>query len=93
MLWALLAWGNRHFAPEGPSVVIVDAATGAVADPVLVDRASGRPMRAPAFRSAAGPAADEQTIQRHGMVARVVGDAHLATATGRTIRPAGGTHV
>src|ERR1700704_1369585 len=23
VLWALLAWGNRHFAPEGPSVVIV----------------------------------------------------------------------
>jgi DNA-binding HxlR family transcriptional regulator len=22
VLWALLAWGNRHFAPEGPSVVV-----------------------------------------------------------------------
>jgi len=27
VLVALLAWGNRHFAPEGPSVLIVDAAT------------------------------------------------------------------
>ena len=27
VLWALLAWGNRHFAPEGPNVVIVDGDT------------------------------------------------------------------
>jgi len=93
VLWSLLAWGNRHFAPEGPSVVLVDAATGALADPVLVDRASGRVMTAPAFRSAAGPAADEQTLQRHGMVARTAGDTPLATAVSRTTRPTGGLHV
>jgi DNA-binding HxlR family transcriptional regulator len=28
VLWAFVAWGNRHFAPEGPSVVIVDSKTG-----------------------------------------------------------------
>src|SRR4030081_788688 len=55
VLWALLAWGNKHFAPEGKSVVIVDRDTGAEADPVLVDRASGRPLSETAFRSAAGP--------------------------------------
>src|SRR6516165_6195841 len=49
VLWALLAWGNRHFAPEGPSVVIVDAQTGTPADPVLVDRVSGRPLTPPSF--------------------------------------------
>src|ERR687886_977841 len=42
VLWALIAWGNRHFAPEGPSVVLVDSVTGAEADPVLVDRRTGR---------------------------------------------------
>ncbi len=57
VLWSLLAWGNRHFAPEGASVVIVDAETGAVAEPVLVDRISGKPLVAPQFRSAPGPAA------------------------------------
>lgn len=51
VLWSLLAWGNKHFAPEGPSVVIVDGETGAVADPVLVDRASGRPLTSPPFRT------------------------------------------
>ncbi len=65
VLWALLAWGNRHFAPEGASVVIVDGETGEVADPVLVDRRSGRPLIAPRFRTAAGPAANDQTRSRH----------------------------
>src|SRR5437868_1886952 len=31
VLHALLAWGNRHFAPEGASVLLVDAASGAPA--------------------------------------------------------------
>src|SRR5208283_2554443 len=22
VLWALIAWGNKHFAPEGPSVMV-----------------------------------------------------------------------
>jgi DNA-binding HxlR family transcriptional regulator len=65
VLWALLAWGNRHFAPEGKSVVIVDSRTGEEADPALVDRKSGRPLVVPDFRSAAGPAADARTRRRH----------------------------
>jgi DNA-binding HxlR family transcriptional regulator len=52
VLWSLLAWGNKHFAPEGPSIVIVDSKTGEQADPVLVDRRTGRPLVEPAFRSA-----------------------------------------
>src|ERR1700740_3516894 len=65
VLWALLAWGNKHFAPEGASVVIVDSKTGTQADPLLTDRKSGRPLEAPAFRPAAGPAADARTRRRH----------------------------
>lgn len=92
VLWALLAWGNRHFAPEGPSVVIVDAETGAMADPVMVDRISGRPLTAPPFRSAAGPAADERTRRRHG----VVGEQHAPPPARRPAadpaRPSRGGH-
>src|SRR5262252_5207594 len=69
VLWALLAWGNRHFAPEGASVVVVDSLTGEQAEPVLVDRQSGRPLVEPAFRSAAGPAADARTRARHAFAA------------------------
>src|ERR1700757_4968310 len=65
VLWALIAWGNRHFAPEGPSVVIADSRTGEQADPVLVDRKSGRLLVGPHFRSAAGPAADARTPRRY----------------------------
>ncbi len=71
VLWALLAWGNKHLAPEGASVVVVDAKTNVVADPVLVDRASGRLLAEPDFRTAPGPAADESTRRRHS---RTIGE-------------------
>jgi DNA-binding HxlR family transcriptional regulator len=61
---ALLAWGNRHFAPEGASVVLVDDATGRRADPVVVDRRTGRPISGTHHRFAAGPAASKATRRR-----------------------------
>jgi DNA-binding HxlR family transcriptional regulator len=64
VLLAMLAWGNRHFAPEGASVVVADAQTGAEADPVLVDRATGRPLIGADFVLAPGPAATEATRAR-----------------------------
>jgi DNA-binding HxlR family transcriptional regulator len=64
VVWSLVAWGNRHFAPEGASVQLVDRETGAVADPILVDRISGRPITSRTFRPGAGPAADERTCRR-----------------------------
>src|SRR3954463_10547745 len=57
VLLAMLAFGNRHLAPEGASVHIVDAKTGKPADPVLVDRLTGRPLVSPEFKLAPGPAA------------------------------------
>jgi DNA-binding HxlR family transcriptional regulator len=60
VLWALLAWGNRHFAPEGPSVIVVDTETGEPADPVLVDRRTGKEMAEPAFRSVPAAAAQRR---------------------------------
>src|SRR2546421_172714 len=61
VLVSLLAWGNRHFAPEGASVVVVDSRTGAPAEPIIVDRVSGRSIDEPDFTFAAGPAAGERT--------------------------------
>jgi DNA-binding HxlR family transcriptional regulator len=57
VLIAMQAWGNRHFAPEGPSVMLVDARTGAAAEPILVDRLTGQPITDATHRNAAGPAA------------------------------------
>jgi DNA-binding HxlR family transcriptional regulator len=57
---AMHAWGNRHFAPEGQSVMLVNARTGKPADPVMVDRNSRRPLVDSEFRVAPGPAAAER---------------------------------
>jgi DNA-binding HxlR family transcriptional regulator len=65
VLWTLIGWGNKHFSPEGPSIVLVDAATGEVADPVVVDRKSGRPLRAPEFKVAPGPGANARTRAKY----------------------------
>src|ERR1700681_3282212 len=51
---ALLAFGNKHFAPEGASVLLVDARSGLEADPILVDRTTGRPLEEPNFVYAPG---------------------------------------
>ncbi|HEX3404512.1 MAG TPA: helix-turn-helix domain-containing protein [Acetobacteraceae bacterium] len=64
VLLAMLAWGNRHFMPEGPSVLIVDAKSGAAADPVMVDRATGRPLIGPDYVLVPGPAAADSTRRR-----------------------------
>jgi DNA-binding HxlR family transcriptional regulator len=64
VLLALLAWGNRHFAPEGRSVQLVDARTGAPVEPVLVDGATGEKIAGYNFALVPGPAADDGLRQR-----------------------------
>ena len=70
VLMALLAWGNRHFAPEGASVLLVDAKSGAAVEPILVDRATGRPIKEPDYAFAPGPAATEGVRRRYASTAR-----------------------
>ena len=55
--WALAVYGNKHFAPEGTVFQIVDAVTGALAEPMLIDRHSGRPLGDPGFKVVHVPAA------------------------------------
>lgn len=59
VLWALLAWGNKHFAPEGESVQLCDAQSGEPVDLALVDRKTGRIYTGSEFRMRPGPAASE----------------------------------
>jgi DNA-binding HxlR family transcriptional regulator len=63
---ALQAWGNKHFAPEGLSVMLVDISTGAAAEPILVDRVTGRPITDATHGNAAGPAAGARVKKRLG---------------------------
>lgn len=64
VLWALLAWGNRHFAPEGVSAQLVDRETGAVVEPVVVDAVTGERLDPRRHIPVAGPAANEGTRKR-----------------------------
>jgi len=64
VLLSLLAWGNKHFAPEGTSVLLADTETGAIAEPVLVDRVTGRSIPGPGFSVVPGPAAGDRVRQR-----------------------------
>ena len=62
---ALAAWGNARLAPSGRSMVLVDSETGVEAEPVLVDRASGRRVDGPDFVFTAGPAASKPFVDRY----------------------------
>src|SRR6201747_2010158 len=89
VLIALLAWGNKHFAPEGASVQLVDTGTGAAVDPIMVDGATGRPIKAPEYAFAPGPAAPELTRRRYASIPREAVPAeqpHPQAKAGRSAR-------
>ena len=73
VLWALLAWGNRHFAPEGIAAQLVDRETGKVVEPVVVDAVTGERLDPKRHIPTAGPAANEN------MRARLARAAEFAT--------------
>jgi DNA-binding HxlR family transcriptional regulator len=61
VMLALLAWGNKHFAPEGESVQLTDLRTGNRVEPVLADKATGKLIDQDHYAVMAGPAANERT--------------------------------
>ncbi|WP_158807350.1 helix-turn-helix domain-containing protein [Beijerinckia sp. L45] len=69
VMLAMLAWGNRHFAPEGRSVELTDADTGVALDPIVVDRTTGRPLTR--VKVVAGPAAGDALRRRFARMDRV----------------------
>jgi DNA-binding HxlR family transcriptional regulator len=64
VLLTLMAWGNRHFAPEGRSVELVDPVNGEPIDPVIVDGKRKRPLGRGAVAVVAGNAANARTRRR-----------------------------
>ncbi len=64
VLLALSAWGTRHFAPEGAAVQLVNNRTGAVVEPMLVDRTTGERIAGADFALVAGPGADDGVRER-----------------------------
>ena len=61
----LAAWGNARLAPDQRSMVLVDAETGTEAEPVVVDRATGRRVDGSDFVFTAGPAASQPFRDRY----------------------------
>ncbi|MDE1900569.1 MAG: helix-turn-helix transcriptional regulator [Alphaproteobacteria bacterium] len=57
VLISFLAWGNKHFAPEGANLLLADADTGKVANPVLIDKKTGKEIVQGSHKIIAGPAA------------------------------------
>ena len=65
VLWTLAVWGSKHFAPEGPSIVLVDRQTGKWAKPVLVDARNGKAMIDDSYIPVTGPAATKGLRSRY----------------------------
>ncbi|QXI26052.1 winged helix-turn-helix transcriptional regulator [Pseudomonas vanderleydeniana] len=64
VLMALVEWGNRHYAPEGESVQIVERDSGRRLHFMLADDADGRPVALENATVKPGPAASEQIRER-----------------------------
>jgi len=64
VLMAFVEWGNRHYAPEGESVQIVERESGRPLQLMMADIADGRPVPLEHSTVRAGPAASEQMRQR-----------------------------
>lgn len=64
VLFSLLTWGNKHFAPEGKSIVILNDRSGKIAEPALVDQETGDVISGPDFRLICGPAASNALKER-----------------------------
>ncbi len=60
VLLALGAWGNRWLAPKGELLSIVDAASGARMEVVVVDAATLTPLRLGQVALAPGPGATKR---------------------------------
>jgi DNA-binding HxlR family transcriptional regulator len=65
LILAMAAYGNHRLRPEDRSLIVVDAATGAEADPVVVDRVTGRQLDTADFMFARGPKASDAIIARY----------------------------
>ncbi|MCU1750355.1 winged helix-turn-helix transcriptional regulator [Pseudomonas sp. 6D_7.1_Bac1] len=69
VLMAFVAWGNRHYAPEGESVQIVERETGRPVRPMMADIADGHLVPLDQCSVQAGPAASAGMRQRLGSMA------------------------
>ncbi|POR53977.1 winged helix-turn-helix transcriptional regulator [Bosea psychrotolerans] len=66
---AMVAFGNRHLAPEGAALVLAECETARPVEPVMVDAASLRPITPDTVMVVAGPQASPGMRQRLATIA------------------------
>ncbi len=64
VMLALMTWGNKHFAPEGKAVVLVDADSGEQVEPVLYDSKHDKLITEQSHYVGAGPVANGAVAKR-----------------------------
>lgn len=64
VLWTLMEWSNKHFAPDGPAVRLVDRQSKEEVTPLLIDGKTGLPLTPQRHEVVAGPAAPPGLHQR-----------------------------
>lgn len=67
---AMMAWGTRHFSPEGPAMMLVARDTGAPVEQRLVDTSNGRTLGPGEYTIVPGPAATPRARYRMEFAAR-----------------------
>jgi DNA-binding HxlR family transcriptional regulator len=65
VLFAIVEFGNKHFSPDGPAVVVVDSTTMEVAEPVVVDAKTGVAVSTSRFTIASTGRANSQTQAKY----------------------------
>ncbi|HBQ5773248.1 TPA: helix-turn-helix transcriptional regulator [Klebsiella pneumoniae] len=70
VLLALAEWGNRHFAPEGRQMQLVEMATQRHVEPLMVDKATGEEIIPGKYAMVPGPAASPLMKYRHEYLLR-----------------------
>lgn len=68
VVMAIFAWGNKHLAPKGETVLIASRKTARRLDPILVDASSKKPITLLDAALIAGPRATPGTHQRLAMI-------------------------
>lgn len=64
VLYALIAWGNQHFASDEVAVQVVDRTSGRPLRPMMVDEVDGRVVPWDECDLAAGPGASQGIVER-----------------------------
>jgi DNA-binding HxlR family transcriptional regulator len=68
VVMAIFAWGNKHLAPKGETVLIASRKTARRLDPILVDVRSKQPIMSLDVMLVPGPRATSRTHQRLAMI-------------------------